>query len=109
MKAQELDTQGAGYFKFAAMRDARMKSYAASTAYSEAQKVQAERMKLGLELVYGGKAFYVTFRQKFIVVKVDGAVVKDKKTLALLEADYEKAGIKKAVTAQGISYRIAKV
>lgn len=108
MKAQELDTKSAGYFKFAAMRDARMKSYAASTRYTEAQKIQAERMKLALELVYGAKMFYVTFREKFIVVKVEGAVVKDRKMLGLLEGDYERQGIAKTVTAQAVSYRIAK-
>lgn len=109
MRARELDTRDAGYFKFAAMRDARMKSYAASTGYNEAQKIQAERMKFALELVYGGRAFYVTFRNKFIVVKVDSPRIKDREMLNLLEGDYEKAGIKKTVTAQAVSYRIAKV
>lgn len=108
MKLTELETKDAGFYKFAAMRDASMKSYAASTGYSEQQKVQAERMKLGLELVYGGKAFYITFRKKFIVIKVDGAYVKDKQNLALLEKDYERQGVTKTVTAQGVSYRVAK-
>jgi hypothetical protein len=108
MKATELETKDAGYFKFAAMRDASMKSYAASTSYSEQQKVQAERMRLGLELVYGGKAFYITFRKKFVVIKVDGAYVKDRKSLSLLEKDYESRGVTKTVTAQGVSYRMAK-
>ena len=108
MQEKELQTSSAGFYKFAAMRDARMKSYAASTSYTEQEKIKAERMKLALELVYGGKAFYVTFRKKFIVVKVDGAYVKDKRSLALLEQDYERQGVAKTVTAQGIAYRIAK-
>jgi hypothetical protein len=40
---------------------------------------------------------------------VDKPTVRDRKNLALLEKDYEKLGdITKAVTKQGITYRIAK-
>lgn len=110
MKTLELDTKDAGYFKFAAMRDARMKSYAASTHYTDAQKLQAERMKLALGLVFKAKEIYITFRKKFVVVKVDGPqYIRDKKSLTLLEKDYEKLGIQKVATAQGIAYRIIKV
>ena len=108
MKATELETKDAGFYKFAAMRDASMRSYAASTSYTEAEKIRAERMKLALELVYGAKGIYVTFRKKFVVIKVDGAYVKDKQNLRLLEQDYEKQGVTKTVTAQGVSYRVAK-
>jgi hypothetical protein len=44
MQATELDTKSAP-FAWVAARDAAMKSYAASTLYTEAQKVRAERMK----------------------------------------------------------------
>ena len=47
MQATELDTKSAPY-AWVAARDAAMKSYAASTLYTEIQKVRAERMKLGL-------------------------------------------------------------
>ena len=50
MNATELDTKAAP-FAWIAARDAAMKSYAASTLYTDAQKVRAERMKLGLEQV----------------------------------------------------------
>jgi hypothetical protein len=109
MYTTELDTKDAGYFKFAAQRNARMKSYAASTGYTLAERTRAERIKLGLELVYSGKMFYVTFRKKFIVIKIEGANVRDKATLKALETDYTAQGITKVVTAQGISYRIMKV
>jgi hypothetical protein len=107
MKAQTLDTQEATH-KFFAARDASIKSYAASTSYTEAQKLQAERMKLGLELVYRGTAFYITFRKKFITVKVEGASVRDRAALRELEAVYEVQGVTKIETAQGIAYRITK-
>jgi hypothetical protein len=47
MQATELDTKTAP-FAWVAARDAAMKSYVASTLYTESQKVRAERMKLGI-------------------------------------------------------------
>lgn len=108
MKAQELDTKPAGFYAYAAARDARMKAVAMWSHYTEAERTRAERMKLGLEMVYSGTV-YLSPRGKFIAVKVDKAQVRDRKTLALLEGDYEKAGITKAVSPQGVTYRIPKV
>jgi len=108
MKAFELDTKEAP-FKWVAARDAAIKSYAASTLYTEAQKIRAERIKLGLEMVYSAKNIFITYRQKFVTIKLDQARVKDSKTLKLLEQDYEKlGGITKVLTDQGITYRIAR-
>jgi len=109
MKAQELDTKPAGFYAYAAARDARMKAVAMWSHYTEAERTRAERIKLGLEMVYYAKGIYINPRGKFIAIKVDKATVRDRKTLALLEGDYEKAGIAKVVTAQGVTYRIPKV
>ena len=108
MKAKELDTQPAGYYAYAAVRDARMRNFAMSSKYNEAQKVQAERMKLGLEMVYSAKGFYINYRAKFIAIKIENPQVRDRKNLKLLEQDYEKAGISKEITPQGVIYRIKK-
>jgi len=108
MNATELDSKAAP-FAWVAARDAAMKSYAASTLYTEAQKVRAERMKLGLEMVYTAKSIFITYRKKFVTIKLDQARVRDRKTLALLEQDYTAQGdITKVVTDQGITYRIAR-
>ena len=108
MNATELDTKAAP-FAWIAARDAAMKSYAASTLYTEAQKVRAERMKLGLEMVYSARSAFITYRKKFVTIKLDQARVRDRKTLALLEQDYTAQGdITKVVTDQGITYRIAR-
>ena len=108
MNATELDSKAAP-FAWVAARDAAMKSYAASTLYTEAQKVRAERMKLGLEMVYSARSAFITYRKKFVTIKLDQARVRDRKTLALLEQDYTAQGdITKVVTDQGITYRIAK-
>ena len=108
MNATELDTKAAP-FAWVAARDAAMKSYAASTLYTEAQKVRAERMKLGLEMVYSARSAFITYRKKFVTLKLDQARVRDRKTLALLEQDYTAQGdVTKVVTDQGITYRIAR-
>ena len=109
MKEKELDTQSAGYYAYAAARDARMRATAMWSHYTDAERVRAERMKLGLELCYSAKGFYINPRNKFIAIKIDNPTVKDRKNLALLEQDYEAEGITKVLTNQGVTYRIAKI
>ena len=109
MKEKELETKSAGYYAYAASRDASMKSYAASTSYTEAEKVTAERVKLGLEMVYSAKGVYLTYRKKFISIKLDGARVRDRINLKFLEAEYETKGYTKSSSAQGIIYHIPKI
>ena len=108
MQNKELDTQSAGYYAYAAARDARMRAAAMWSHYTDAERTRAERIKLGLEIVYYAKGIYINPRGKFIAIKVDNAKVRDRKTLALLESDYHKAGIAKVVTAQGVTYRIPR-
>ena len=111
MKEAFLDTKEAGSKsqKFHAARDAEIKSYACSTHYSDAEKLVADRVKVGLEMCYSGSKFYTTFRKKFITIKIDNASVRDSKSLKILEDDYETRGITKAVSPQGVIYRIPKV
>jgi hypothetical protein len=108
MKERELETKSAGYYAYAAARDARMRAAAQWSYYSEAERVRAERMKLALELCYSARAFYINPRDKFITIKIDRPRIRDRANLELLEADYEREGVVKIATAQGISYRIPK-
>jgi hypothetical protein len=109
MKAQELESKSAGYYAYAAARDASMRAIAMWSHYTDRERVRAERMKLGLEMVYNAKGIYVNPRGKFIAVKVDKPQVRDRKNLALLEKDYELLGITKVLTEQGVTYRIPKI
>lgn len=108
MKQRELETKSAGYFAYAAARDARMRATAMWSHYTPAERTRAERMQYALELCYSAKKFYVNPREKFITIKIDSPRVANRASLALLEADYETQGIIKIATAQGISYRIPK-
>jgi hypothetical protein len=92
--------------KRGAYLDARMRNLAGKSHYSYAQQTRAERMRLVLEIVYTAKDIYINYRQRFIAVKVDGARVADKSSLSELEAEWALEGITKAVTAQGVVYRI---
>jgi hypothetical protein len=109
MKAQELETKSAGYYAYAAARDASMRAIAMWSHYTDKERVRAERMKIGLEMVYNAKGIHINPRGKFIAIKVDRPQVRDRKNLALLEKDYELLGITKVLTEQGVTYRIPKI
>jgi hypothetical protein len=109
MKAQELESKSAGYYAYAAARDASMRAIAMWSHYTDRERVRAERMKLGLEMVYNAKGIHINPRGKFIAIKVDQPRVRDRKTLALLEKDYVLEGITKVLTEQGVTYRIPKI
>jgi hypothetical protein len=105
MKACNIDTQEAPN-KWWAAQDARMRNIVNMSRYSDAEKVRAERMKLALELAYFAKSVYIAFGKKGISVKVDGAEVRDRKNLKLLEAEWTTAGIVKKISPQGVIYRL---
>jgi hypothetical protein len=109
MKAQELESKSAGYFAYAAARDASMRAIAMWSHYTDKERVRAERIKIGLEMVYNAKCIHINPRGKFIAIKVDQPRVRDRKNLALLEKDYELLAITKVVTEQGVTYRIPKI
>jgi predicted chitinase len=108
MQEKDIDNQPAQW-AWAAARDARMRSYSASTGYTDSQKLQGERMKLALEMLYSAKGIHLNFRERFIALKVDQPTVKNRRALAQFEKDWTDAGVSKRVSAQGIIYRIPKV
>lgn len=103
MQTRKLDTQESPVKWFAA-QDARMRNIANASHYTQQQRTKAERMKLALELVYAAKGVHVNYRKTKIAVKVDGAIVSNKRQLKQLEADWTKQGIVKSVSAQGVIY-----
>ena len=105
----ETEHKSAGRFAWVAARDARMRSVVNSSLFSDKEKLKAERAKLALEMCYYAKEVHIEYRKKFISVKVDGAQVRDRKGLALLEMCYQNEGYEKCITKQGITYRIYRV
>ena len=107
MQTTTLDTKEATNAFFAA-RDARMRNYAMSSTYSAKERLRAEQIKLGLECVYRVTEVHINYRQKFIAVKLSNAIVRDRASVADLEAFYASQGIVKRETAQGTIYRIPR-
>jgi hypothetical protein len=106
MLVKEIEHKDAGRFAWYAARDARMKSAINASRFTEAQKIRAERVKLGLEMVYTHDAVTIDFCQKWARVKVHNGTVRDKKNLSLLEGDWAKMGVEKVISAQAIIYRV---
>ena len=107
MLTRDLDTKEASNAFFAA-RDARMRNYAMSSTYTERERLRAEQVKLGLECVYRVTEVHINYRQKFIAVKLTNALVRDRASVADLEAFYASQGIEKRISAQGTIYRIPR-
>ena len=108
MKTHESETRDAGFYAYAAMRDARMRNEAMKSTYTAAQCLRAERMRMGLDCVYRTKEVHINYRQKFIAVKLSNAIVRDSASVADLEAFYALEGISKEITPQAIIYRIPR-
>jgi hypothetical protein len=102
----ETEYKSAGRYAFFAAKDASFKSSVNASRFSDAVKLRAERMKLALELVYSCEEVSITNNKTFIRVKVHKAVIRDRKNLRLLEADWHKEGIEKVLTKQGVIYRV---
>jgi len=108
MNETETKHKSAGQFAWFAERDARMRSAVNSSLFTDAQKIRAERVKLGLEMVFSAEKVYIEFRKGFISVKVNKPEVRDRKGLALLEMCYKNEGFEKCKTSQGFTYRLFK-
>ena len=109
MKAQFINvTEAEKQYKWFAAQDAMRRATNMWSHYSYAQKLQAQRMVLGLELAYSAKIYEPNPRQKFISIKLENARVRDRAVLKELEEQYEKQGVTKIVTPQGVTYRIPK-
>jgi hypothetical protein len=109
MLTRELETKESSN-KFFALQDRRMRNYANKTLFTTPQQIRLDRIKLALELIVKGTVYEPAYGKKSGSVKVqDGAIITDKKMLALLEADWEKEGIYKKVSAQGFQYHVPRI
>jgi hypothetical protein len=106
MIEKETKHKSAGNFAWFAERDARMRSIVNSSLFTEIQKIRAEQVKLGLEMVYSADRVYIEFRKTFISVKVEKPNVRDRKGLSMLETCYANEDFEKCKTAQGVTYRL---
>lgn len=92
--------------KWYAARDARMRNYANKSHYDAATHLRVDRMKGVLEFVYASRGVHEAYGKTGISIKVDGARVLDRRTLADFEQQWASQGVTKKVTPQGVIYRI---
>jgi hypothetical protein len=110
MSIQMLETEhkSAGRYAFFAARDAAFKSAVNASRFSNQLKLKAERMKLVLEMIYASDEVTITYCKKWARVKVHNARPRDKKLIKEWEDNWSQDSIVKAVTDQGIIYRVAE-
>ena len=110
MSIQMLETEhkSAGRYAFFAARDAAFKSAVNASRFSNQLKLKAERMKLVLEMIYASDEVTITYCKKWARVKVHNARPRDKKLIKEWEDNWSRDSIVKAVTDQGIIYRVAE-
>jgi len=106
MKTYNLKTEEAPN-KWWAAQDARMRNIANKSHYTDAVKIQVEGMMAVMDLVYSVKGIYDAYGKKGVSIKLDNAIVKDRKNLRRLEAEWETKGFVKKVSGQGVIYRLA--
>ena len=106
MQTTYIDTKEAPN-KWWALQDRRMRNHVNRSLYSNVQQVRLERIRLALEMVVRGTVYEIAYGRRSASVKVqNGAIVADRKMLALLESDWSKEGITKKETPQGFQYHM---
>ena len=107
MLTRDLDTQAAPTAWWAA-QDARMRNIANKSHYTTAVHIRAERMRLALDLCYRAEGIHEAFGKRGVSIKVDRPrFVRDRTSLALLEAGWAELGVVKKTSPQGVIYRFS--
>ena len=107
MLERQLNTEEAPT-KWWAAQDARMRNIANKSHYTESTQIRVERMVLALGLCYAARGIHEAFGKRGVSVKVDRPTfIRDRRNLALLEADWANLGVVKKTSPQGVIYRFA--
>ena len=108
MKARDLDTQDAGQFAWAAARDAGRYSDECRMTYTSQQRARAETFLDLVKWAYTGRQFYVTYRKRFITVKVEQPRQIRADYAREIQAICQDRGYDIVRTAQGLSWRMPR-
>lgn len=109
MQVKQLDTQEAKN-KFFAYKDAVKRSSVSQELYSKTQQREAKQLHEQVRQAFMRSRVYLTYRDSFYTVKVDKPTAADKISSAATKVEklFDELGAEKAVTAQGIIYRIKR-
>lgn len=106
MQVTTLDTKATNRPWFA-IADAQRRNSNNASFYTPEQRASAQRALDIIDLAYAYKASFINFRQRFIAIKLDQAIAKDKKMVKEVDAILSEKGFTKAISAQGCVYRIS--
>ena len=106
LQEKELKTHNAGYFARAAAIDAERYSDECRMVYTPASRAQAETFRDLVELAYAGVRKEPTYRKRFVVIKCEGYLVRDRRIAKEIDAICAERHYEKVRSAQGISFRI---
>lgn len=93
--------------KIAAYLNARERSTKAQNLYTPAEQARAADIFESVRTTFIRSKCYLTYRNKFISIKVCNPTASDKLHADALEAELTAMGVERATTAQGIIYRLA--
>jgi hypothetical protein len=105
MNTLEINTQEAPTKWFAA-QDAQRRNTNNKSRFPQSIQNQITRMLMIMDMVYAAKGVYEAYGKKGVSVKIDGAVIKDRKNLRALEAEWTAKGFVKKISPQGVIYRL---
>lgn len=103
----QLNTQEASRPWFS-IHDAHLRNLANQGFHSAANQKRAQEMKARLDNLYTHKGVFVNYRQKFISIKVNQGKANNMFDLTKQELDWMVQGVRRAVTPQGVIYRIPR-
>lgn len=109
LKEKELKTQAAGFFAWAASKDATRYSDDCRQLYTSAQRARAETFMDIVRMGYTNVRVEPTYRKKFVVVKVENGIVRDRSVAREIDAICEERGYEKVRTAQALSFRLPRL
>ena len=92
--------------KWASAQDAQRRNTNNKSRYPQSIQNQVTRMLMIMDMVYAAKDVYEAYGKTGVTVKVDRCVVRDRKNLRALEAEWALKGFVKKVTKQGVNYRL---
>jgi len=103
---KELNSRAAGVYAWAAAQDAERYSDECRMRYTPAQRARAETFKDLVEMAYTNVRDKLTYRKKFVVVKVEHGRVRDRKMAQEIDAIVAERNYEKTVTPQGFNFRV---
>jgi len=103
---KELNSQAAGAYAWAAAQNAHRYSDECRMRYTPSQRARAELFRDLVEMAYTNVRAEPTYRKKFVVIKVEHGLVRDRKIAREIDAIVTERRYEKTVTAQGFNFRI---